>query len=283
MALSTIDYAERAERAGGGVYFVAEGDREYNTRIQKIIPANPCCDCYSIAKAFTVTAIGVLFDRGLLTPNTKVFDVLGDMFPKDADPAWRDVTLHHVMLHRIGVERDCIDIDNESGETYPKATDYLSLILSAPLPFAPGTYNKYNDAGYYLLSRVVERLCGKDPANLLRPFLTEVMGFREFAWSVCPQGYCMGATGLYLRTEDVLKLGILYLNGGEWKGQRLISEEWVKIVLREGYEFKEKGNGWYGKGGMRGQMLTFNPTLGRAVAWHGFNKVPYDAMIQETD
>ena len=40
MALSTIDYAERAERAGGGVYFVAEGDREYNTRIQKIIPKN---------------------------------------------------------------------------------------------------------------------------------------------------------------------------------------------------------------------------------------------------
>jgi len=281
MSLSTIDYGARAEAAGGGIYFVAEGDREYHIRCQKITLANPCCDSYSIAKAFTVTATGVLFDKGLLTPDTRVIDVLGDMFPKDADPAWREVTLHHVMLHRIGLDRDYIDIDNESGETYPKGTDYLSLILSAPLPFKPGSYGKYNDAGYYLLSRVIERLSGKDPANLLRPFLTEVMGFRELAWSVCPQGYCMGATGLYLRTEDVVKLGILYLNGGEWKGERLISEKWVNTVLTQGYEFKEKGNGWYGKGGMRGQMLTFHPALGRAVAWHGFNKVPYDAMIQE--
>ena len=282
MSLSIIDYASRVRNAGLNVYFIAEGDCNYNTRCEKAVPANPTCDSYSVAKAFTVTALGLLYDRGLLTPETRVFDVLPDKFPEGFDPAWRDVTLHHVMLHQIGIDRDCIDIDNETGETYPKDTDYLKLILSSSLPHKPGSFHKYNDAGYYLLSRIIERASGSDPAQLLRPILMDVMGFKEFAWSVCPEGFCMGATGLYIRTDDMVKLGILYLTGGEWKGTRIISREWVDKVLENGYEIKPRGNGWYGKGGMRGQMLAFNPSLGRAVAWHAFDSVPFDAIIRES-
>jgi CubicO group peptidase (beta-lactamase class C family) len=281
MSLSYIDYAERVRSAGLNVYFVAEGSKAGHTRSVSIVPANPTCNCYSVAKAFVVTAIGVLYDKGMLTPETKVYDVLADLFPQDADPRWREVTLHHVMLHRIGIDRDCIDIDNETGETYPKGTDYLRLILSANLPYEPGSFHKYNDAGYYLLSRVVERVSGKDPADLLRPILMKKMGFREFAWSVCPDGYCIGATGLYLRTEDMVKLGILYLRGGDWEGERIISEEWVRLVLENGYELKQKNGGWIGKGGMRGQMLAFNPQLERAVAWHAYASVPFEAIVRE--
>jgi len=281
MSLSDIDYASRVNQAGLNVYFVAEGSQSGHIRCTRAVPANPTCNCYSVAKAFVVTAVGILFDRGLLTPDTKVYDVLADKFPEGFDPRWKEITLHHVMLHHIGIDRDCIDIDNETGETYPKGLDYLSLILSSPLPHTPGEVHKYNDAGYYLLSRIVERVSGSDPAELLRPILMKIMDFKEFAWSVCPEGFCIGATGLYLRTEDMVKLGILYLRGGEWNGVRIISEEWVRTVLENGYEIKPRGNGWYGKGGMRGQMLAFNPTLGRAVAWHAYDGVPFDAIIRE--
>lgn len=44
----------------------------------------------------------------------------------------------------------------------------------------------------------------------------------------------MGATGLYLRTEDMIKLGILYLNNGVLKDERIISEEWINLVLQIG-------------------------------------------------
>jgi CubicO group peptidase (beta-lactamase class C family) len=91
----------------------------------------------------------------------------------------------------------------------------------------------------------------------------------------------MGATGLYLRTEDMVKLGILYLNKGLWKGTRVISEEWVDLVLEQGYEFKDQGNGWAGKGGMNGQMLTFHTKKGLAVAWHSYDRrAKHDKMIR---
>ena len=281
MALTNIDYADRARNAGLNVYFISEGDRDCNIRTQCVVPANPCCNCYSVAKAFTVTAIGMLYDKGLLTPKTRLVDVLADKLPKEMDPNWNDVTVHDLMLHCVGFDHGMLDIDCEDPSKYP-TTDYLDIVLSASLPHKPGSVYQYTDAAYYLLSRIVERVAGMDLADFLRPVLMKTMNFKEFAWSACPEGYSMGATGLYLRTEDTVKLGILYLNGGEWKGKRIISKEWVDIVLKNGYEFKAKGNGWYAKGGMRGQMLTFNPERGIAVAWHSYeSKIPFDIIIHD--
>ena len=56
MALSGRDYAADARNAGLNVYWVAEGDREGDIRLYAVTAANPCCNCYSVAKAFTVTA-----------------------------------------------------------------------------------------------------------------------------------------------------------------------------------------------------------------------------------
>lgn len=53
-------------------YFISIGDKEYNIKKEVIVPANPNCNCYSVAKAFTVTAIGMLYDKGLVTPETLV-------------------------------------------------------------------------------------------------------------------------------------------------------------------------------------------------------------------
>ena len=81
----------------------------------------------------------------------------------------------------------------------------------------------------------------------------------------------MGATGLYVRTDDMVKLGVLYLNGGRWNGQQIISGEWVQTALTREYEFHKTGYGEsYGKGGMLSQMLLVVPEKKLAVAWHGF-------------
>ena len=90
------------------------------------------------------------------------------------------------------------------------------------------------------------------------------------AWSVCPRNYTVGATGLYIRTEDVAKLGRIYLDGGMWKGERIISEEWIRLVLERGYELGKNRNG-YSKWGMRGQGLYINYNDDVSVAWHSFD------------
>lgn len=273
------DYAARIQKRGLNTYFVAQADREYHVRLQTVIPANPCCNCYSIAKAFIVTAIGILVDKKLLTPQTRALDVLGSFAPSGMDPKWKDVTVHDLLLHRVGFDRGLLDIDVDDASQY-RTNDYLNLVLSTPLAHQPGTVSQYTDAAYYVLSRIIAQVNGSDVADLLRPILMDTMEFKEFAWSRCPLGYSMGATGLYLRTEDLVKLGVLYLNNGEWKGTRIISSDWVNTVLENGYEFRDKGCGWFGKGGMRGQLLIFNPSQGIAVGCHSYERTsPLSALI----
>lgn len=276
--MTNIDYATRAHNAGLNVYFVAEGDRDMNIRRMVVNPANPCCNGYSIAKAYTVLAVGLLYDRGLLTPESRALSFIPELVPDGIDERWYDVTLDHLMLHTAGFGRGLLDIDADDASAYP-TQDYLNIVLTEPLPNVPGSKYQYTDAAFYLLSRVIAQVAGCDLADVLRPVLMGKLNFKEYAWSVCPQGYSMGATGLYTRTEDVLKLAILYLRGGDWNGEQILSREWVDLVLSRGYEFKPKGGGWYGKGGMRGQMLTFNPEKGLAVAWHAYGKIPFEAMI----
>ena len=282
MSLTDIAYDVRAKEAGLNVYSIAEADADGNCRILNPIPANPTFNCYSIAKAFAVLAVGMCYDRGLLDPTTRMTDVLGGYLPADADEKWHKVTLNDILLHRIGYGEGKLDIDAENVVKWG-STDYLSLALSAPLIHEPGMARQYTDAAYYLVSRMVSRVTGEKLVDFLRPVLMETMKFKELAWSTCPYGYSMGATGLYLRTEDIVKLGVLWLRGGDWFGTRIVSETWTQTVISRGYEFVPKladdTSVWYGKGGMRGQMLTFNPKKGLAVAWNAYGKVPFEAMI----
>ena len=276
-----ITFKEKLLENKLNIFFVAQGDKDYNITKETIIPTNPTCNCYSVAKAFTIMAIGLLYDKGLLTPQSFLTDILENHLPNDMDPKWNKVTIHHLMKHKVGFDRGMLDIDCEDASLYP-TTDYLQIVLKTKLPHEPGSIYQYTDAAYYLLSRVIYELTKSDLSDLLRPILMDLMRFKEYSWSVCPKGYSIGATGLYLRTEDMIKLGILFLNKGMWRETRVLSEEWVDMVIANEYEFSSLGNGWYGKGGMRGQFLMFNIAKGKAIACHSYESTsPYKILMEE--
>ncbi len=235
------------------------------------IPANPCQNCYSVAKAFCVTAIGMLFDEKKLSPNTTIAEIFEEELKQYKIPVqkWESITIDNVIRHEIGFSEGFLDIDTEDITKYP-TDDFLFLVLDRKLEYAPGEKRVYSDAAYYLISRAVTKISGEMLDDFLMKRLFNKIGCREVAWSKCPQSYPIGATGLYLRTEDVVKLGRIYLDGGLWYGERIISEEWVRIVLNRAYEFARRGKG-YAKGGMRGQCLYINYDENLAIAWHSFD------------
>lgn len=244
----------------------AEGDETL-----KRLPGNPCQNCYSVAKFFCVTAIGMLFDEGKLTPESTVAEIFADELKAYGIPAekWAKVTLDNVMRHEIGFGKGFLDIDTEDITKYP-TDDFLYLVLDRELVYAPGEQRVYSDAAYYLISRVVTKISGERLDDFLMDRLFAKIGCREVAWSKCPHKYPVGATGLYIRSDDMVKLGRIYLDGGKWKGEQIVSEEWIKIVLDRGYELRKMGRG-FSKGGMRGQRLYVNYDENIAVAWHSFD------------
>ena len=263
------DFIKEIEtREKANVFFIAE----YNggeIEVKKLAHTNPCQDTYSVSKAYVVTALGLLFDRGLLRTDEILTDILADELPETYNEVWTKTTVDMLLLHKVGLSGGFLDIDCFDATQF--GDDYLAYVLNAPIrEDFDLEKDTYTDAAFYLLSRIVEKRAGMGTDNFLWKHLFYPTGCREAAWSHCPKGHVMGATGLYIRVEDMVKHAMIYLNGGMYEGKRILSEEWVNIVLERGYELKSCGDGKaFGKGGMRGQKMMLVPSANRAVAWLG--------------
>ncbi len=227
--------------------------------------ARECQNIYSIAKTFTATAVGILVDRRLLSLEETVPAILEDWRPPVYCDAWHKVTVHMLLTHTGGLPGGCLDIDAMDATAFND--NYIHEVMGLPFVCEPGTDRHYTDGAFYLLSCIVEKRAGMPLDDFLWREMFRPLGFRDAAWSHCPGGHAMGATGLYTRIEDVVKLGTLYLNGGVWQGRRILSESWCRTALENQYGWDRINQTTYGKGGMFGQRLIILLDKGRAVAW----------------
>lgn len=229
-------------------------------------PANPCQNTYSVAKLFTATAIGMLCDRGVLSVDEKVCDILSDFVPAQGmDERWRTCTVEMALTHRLGLPGGFLDIDTTPSEQFTE--DFLHYLLTYPLAYTPDTESRYSDGAFYLLSRIVSAKTGEKLDDFLWKNLLWKLGFQEMAWSHCPKGYPMGATGLYIHSSDMAKIGALYLNNGTYNGERYLSEQWCRAAVEKEYAIDwDESRIVYYKGGMCGQKLIVHPAANRVVA-----------------
>ena len=58
--------------------------------------------------------------------------------------------------------------------------------------------------------------------NLFTP-----IGITEAHWLTTPEGIVQGYAGLQLMSRDMGKIGYLYLNQGQWKGEQIISAQYA--------------------------------------------------------
>lgn len=222
-----------------------------------------CRNLYSVSKAYTMAAVGFLFDEGRLKPEDTVADIFGGL-PDGSNERWNEVTVHDALRHTMGLKQDedvhlDLDIDNDNTLTFAP-DDWLTYMFSLPLAGVRGVDFQYTDTAFYLLSRVVSQITGRSLFDYLREKLFAPLGFKEYSWSTCPYGYSAGGSGLYVSCEDMAKLGKLWLDYGICNGKRIISEEWVKLAVENEYAFglrDEKYRGFY-KSGLKSQLLYFS-------------------------
>ena len=231
-----------------------------------------CHNTYSIAKLFTCTTLGILEDQGKLDIDEKIFPILQDKFPEGFDPKWRDVKLSDVIRHRTGFgsSSNALDIDAVNSATWDR--DFLKIVLSQKLECEPGTEYHYTDATFYLAARFATAKVGESLDKIMIRELLEPLEFAEYAFSTDPEGYPIAATGMYISTEDMAKLGLLYVQDGVYKGKRILSKRFVDEAFERTFELYPLGDEGvaFGKGGMNGQMLYMNRKTKRVVAIHSY-------------
>lgn len=232
--------------------------------------------CYSVSKSVVALACGFLFDMGKLDPEDRVADYLSEYFPKNVDKKWYDVTLKDLFRHRTGA-RDNIDFDNEQAPS----GEVLTALFASPITQETGKKWNYSDGNYYILARVFEKIAGETAETYLHEHLFRPLGFYYHTWSKDEKGHILGGTGLFLRTEDMAKLGVLIAEKGTYDGIRYLSEKWIDICTepfpderKYGFGIRTFSDGVFSITGMNGQGIFIDRNKKLVYAWHAQRGCP---------
>jgi CubicO group peptidase (beta-lactamase class C family) len=212
---------------------------------------------YSLSKSFTSTALGFALEEGRFGLDDTVVSHFPELEQDITDSRSRSVTLRHLASMASGHNRDMLQeaLTRDPGEP-------VRGFLLVPPDEEPGSIFAYSQPCTYTLAAVIQRAAGMPLSAYLRPRLFDPLGIGEVGWLAWPPGREQGFSGMFARTEDVAKLGQLYLRRGQWGEDQLLPERYVdqatsrqiatpdqeNLDWRQGYGFQF----WMSRHGYRG-------------------------------
>jgi len=177
---------------------------------------------HSVSKTFTSAAVGLAISEGKFALNDKVISFFPDKVPSEISENLNAMTVRDLLTMTCGHHSE------PSARNVSPDLDWVTAFLAHPVEHTPGTYYLYNSVGTYMLSAIVQKTTGEKVVDYLDTRLFQPLGIDRPWWDESPQGINCGGWGLYVKTEDMAKLGQLLLQGGVWNGQQVLPAEWVK-------------------------------------------------------
>ncbi len=228
---------------------------------------------FSLSKSFTSTAVGLAIAEGKLSLSDEVLKFFPGEAPAQPGDNLKAMRVSDLLRMSTGHQTEPSFTGNEP---------WTRIFLAHPVPHKPGTHFLYNTPATYMLSAIVQKVTGMTVLDYLRPRLFEPLGIENPTWGTSPQGISLGGYGLAVRTEDIARFGQLYLQKGEWHGQRLVPASWVGAATARqtsngsnpasdwdqgyGYQFWRCRNGAYRGDGAFGQYCVVMPEQDAVVA-----------------
>ncbi|HSL44021.1 MAG TPA: serine hydrolase [Anaerolineales bacterium] len=206
-------------------------------------------DQASVTKSFMTTLIAIAADQGKLDLDAPILSFFPDREIANRDARKERITVRHLTSNTAGWE--CIHHPEEpTARDMHASPDWVQFTLDLPMVAEPSTTFAYCSPGMHLLSAILEKATGMNTLEFARANLFEPLGIHDVVWSTDPQGTPNGHGELYLHPHDTAKLGLLWLHGGQWDGQQIVSREWVeassKLQISTGPNYgADYGYGWW--------------------------------------
>jgi CubicO group peptidase (beta-lactamase class C family) len=207
---------------------------------------------FSVAKSFTSALIGIAIDEGYID---SVDDPITTYLPElaDRDPRFHEITIRHLLLMSSGLEYEKFRplLFNSDDILTSYYTDQRQLSLeNTRIIDPPGVYNRYNKYHPQLLGMILERTTGMPVTSFLQTRVWDKLGMEfDGSWSIdsTTSDFEKMETGVNARAIDFAKLGVLFLNDGNWQGEQVISKAWVNESTQPLYppNYADYYSDWY--------------------------------------
>jgi CubicO group peptidase (beta-lactamase class C family) len=190
-------------------------------------------DMRSASKSIASTLVGLAVDRDLLPgSDARVLDYLDYESYDNWTSAKGDIELRHLMTMSSGLDANDSDrnsVANENAYQWQRAQpDWIKFAMDAPMIANPGERIIYGSANPMILAGVLEAVIDSSVESFAHESLFGPLGIHNYKIFMRPNdaGVYLGG-GMHLTPRDMLKIGQLYLDGGLWKGERILSASWV--------------------------------------------------------
>lgn len=199
-------------------------------------------DTRSATKSITSALVGIAIqERKLTGVGARILALLPAHARRlqNPDPRKAAITVEDFLTMSSALEcDDWNDASRGNEERMYLIEDWAQFILDLPIrgqmhvggQVEPPPYGRrfsYCTGGVFVLSEVLEKVTGMRTDRYAQAKLFAPLGISKVEWVYSPENIPQTGGGLRISSRDLLKIGQLYLDRGQWQGRAIVNAEWV--------------------------------------------------------
>ena len=197
-------------------------------------------DLRSVTKSVLSACIGIAIAQGKIkSEDQKIWEFFPE-FNEFKTGKKADITLNHLLTMTSGLDwNENIPYTNPANSEIQmdESDDPVKYVLSRKLVTTPGETWNYSGGSTEVLAATIKKATGLDVEQFAKENLFKPLGIEHYYWikfdsTIASKNIPAAASGLRLRSRDMLKFGLLYMNNGSWNGKQVLPEAWVNNSLK---------------------------------------------------
>ncbi len=240
---------KRSKNKAGGTFLIIQNDTV------KYMLTSPGTDAYEPYLAYSVTKsiasllTGIAIDKGLIgSVDDPVTRYIPELAPLDT--MWSKLTIDHLLQMRSGLDLR----EKYSANPFTRMAklfygpNQLGMLKKTGFYAEPGAKFEYLSIATTVLGIVLERAIGGSIADFAQEYVWEPLGMERESYLALDSEKHSSAkmfAGLTTNALDLAKIGRLYLHGGEWNGQQIVSREWIERSKTSDSTSPSQNNSWW--------------------------------------
>ena len=158
-----------------------------------------------------------------------------------------------------------------------RSNNPIEYFLSKKTVNKPGAVFNYSGGCPQVLAAIIKKQSGLEVDEFVEQTLFRQLGISYFEWIKGNHGLPYGASGLRMRSRDLAKIGLLYMNEGKWNDNQIIPSKLINEAQQMQVEI-EPGFGygyqiWVPTDTIKGKLLTTIEALGNGGQIIAINKI----------
>ncbi len=204
----------------------------------------------SQTKSIVALLFGIAVDRGYVKDESVRVSEFFPEWEAGGDARKAALSVKDLLTMSAGMEwEEMLAADDPKNDNMNmfRSARYLDYVLARPMAQPPFSEFKYNSGCPMIVAGIIQKAAKMSLDAFAETHLFRPLGIQDYLWLKDSTGFPHAGGGLSLRPADMLKIGELVLDDGQWDGKAVVSKGWIGKATRPYFQttFENSGYGYF--------------------------------------